>query len=290
MTAYFRPVTLEEALAIRAGREVEIIAGGTDVYPNKTTRAGWGRMAHKDVLDVTAVPGLRGIEEVDGHWRIGALVTWTDVIRAGLPRLFDGLVAAAREIGGQQIQNRATLVGNLCTASPAGDGIPNLLAIEAEVEIASLRGTRIEPVESFLDGYRHTTCGADEIVTALRIPKRSAEARSAFLKLGARRYLVISIAMAAAVVDVDPTGVIGHARLVVGACSPVARRLRALEERLLGHPLTPALSALVQGDDLAELAPLDDARASAAYRLAAAETLIRDLLAGFGAARERRAA
>ncbi|HJW77139.1 MAG TPA: FAD binding domain-containing protein [Beijerinckiaceae bacterium] len=290
MTAYFRPVTLEEALAIRAGREVEIIAGGTDVYPNKTTRAGWGRMAHKDVLDVTAVPGLRGIEEVDGHWRIGALVTWTDVIRAGLPRLFDGLVAAAREIGGQQIQNRATLVGNLCTASPAGDGIPNLLAIEAEVEIASLRGTRIEPLESFLDGYRHTTCGADEIVTALRIPKRSAEARSAFLKLGARRYLVISIAMAAAVVDVDPTGVIGHARLVVGACSPVARRLRALEERLLGHPLTPALSALVQGDDLAELAPLDDARASAAYRLAAAETLIRDLLAGFGAARERRAA
>jgi N-methylhydantoinase B len=289
MTAYFRPVTLEEALAIRAGREVEIIAGGTDVYPNKTTRAGWG-MAHKDVLDVTAVPGLRRIEEVAGQWRIGALVTWTDVIRAGLPPLFEGLSAAAREIGGQQIQNRATLVGNLCTASPAGDGIPNLLALEAEVEIASLRGTRIEPLESFLDGYRHTTCGADEIVTALRIPKRSAGARGAFLKLGARRYLVISIAMAAAVVDVDPTGVIGHARLVVGACSPVARRLRALEERLLGHPLTPALSALVQGDDLAELAPLDDARASAAYRLAAAETLIRDLLAGFGAARERRAA
>ena len=82
MTAYFRPATLDEALAIRAGREVEIIAGGTDVYPNKTTRAGWGRMAHKDVLDVTAIPGLRRIEEVDGHWRIGALATWTDVIRA----------------------------------------------------------------------------------------------------------------------------------------------------------------------------------------------------------------
>src|SRR5215207_8282949 len=155
MTAYFRPATLDEALAIRAGRDVEIIAGGTDVYPNKTTRAGWGRMAHKDVLDVTAVPGLRRIEEVDAHWRIGALVTWTDVIRAGLPPLFDGLVAAAREIGGQQIQNRGTLVGNLCTASPAGDGIPNLVALDAEVEIASLRGTRFEPVESFLDGYPH---------------------------------------------------------------------------------------------------------------------------------------
>jgi xanthine dehydrogenase small subunit len=290
MTAYFRPATLDEALAIRAARDVEIIAGGTDVYPNKTTRAGWGRMAHKDVLDVTAVPGLRRIEEVDAHWRIGALVTWTDVIRAGLPPLFDGLVAAAREIGGQQIQNRGTLVGNLCTASPAGDGIPNLVALDAEVEIASLRGTRFEPVESFLDGYRHTTCGQDELVTALRIPRRSAAARGAFLKLGARRYLVISIAMAAAVVDIDPTGAIDHARLVVGSCSPVARRLRALEKRLLGHPVAPALSTLVQADDLAELAPLDDARASAAYRIAAAETLVRDLLAGFGAARKRRAA
>ena len=160
-------------------------------------------MAHKDVLDITAIPGLRRIEEADGHWRIGALVTWTDVIRAGLPPLFDGLVAAAKEIGGAQIQNRATLVGNLCTASPAGDGIPNLLALEAEVEIASLRGTRIEPLERFLDGYRHTTCGQDEIVTALRIPKRSAAARGSFLKLGARRYLVISIVMAAAVVETD---------------------------------------------------------------------------------------
>ena len=290
MTAYFRPTSIDEALAIRAGRDVEIIAGGTDVYPNKTTRAGWGKMAHKDVLDITAVPGLDRIEEAEAHWRIGALVTWTDVIRAGLPPLFDGLVAAAKEIGGQQIQNRATPAGNLCTASPAGDGIPNLLALDAEVEIASLRGTRFEPVESFLDGYRHTTCGQDEIVTALRIPRRSAGARGAFLKLGARRYLVISIAMAAAVVDVDPTGVIDHARLVVGSCSPVARRLRRLEARLLGHPVAPALSTLVQGDDLAEFAPLDDARASAAYRLAAAETLIRDLLAGFGAARERRAA
>src|SRR3954463_16379613 len=106
MPASFRPVTLEEALAIRAGREVEIIAGGTDVYPNKTTRAGWGRMAHKDGLDVTAVPGPPRLEEGDGHWGIGALVPWTDVIRAGLPPLFDGLVAAAREIGGAQIQNR----------------------------------------------------------------------------------------------------------------------------------------------------------------------------------------
>src|SRR4051794_9971657 len=163
MTAYFRPDTLDEALAIRAAREVEIIAGGTDVYPNKTTRAGWGRMAHKDVLDITAIPGLDRIDDAGGEWRIGALATWAGLARADLPPLFDGLKAPARDIGGPQIQTRATLVGNLCTASPAGDGAPVLLALDAEVEIASRRGTRLAPVAAFLDGYRHTTCAADEI-------------------------------------------------------------------------------------------------------------------------------
>jgi CO/xanthine dehydrogenase FAD-binding subunit len=290
MTVYFRPTMLEEALAIRAAHDVEIIAGGTDVYPAKTTRAGWGKMAHEDVLDITAIPDLDRIEDMGTHWRIGALVTWTDLIRADLPPLFDGLKAAAREIGGQQIQNRATLVGNLCTASPAGDGIPNCLALDAEVEITSLRGTRIEPVKTFLDGYRHTTCAPDEIVMGLRIPKRGASAHGAFVKLGARRYLVISIVMAAAVVETDAEGTIDHARVVIGACSPVARRLRRLDERLIGKPLSPELPSLVRADELSELAPLDDVRASAVYRMAAAEALTRDLLAGFSGADERRAA
>jgi xanthine dehydrogenase small subunit len=288
MTAYFRPTTLDEALAVRAGREVEVIAGGTDVYPNRTTRAGWGQMAHKDVLDITAVPGLARIEEIREHWRIGALVTWTDLIRAGLPPLFDGLATAAKEIGGQQIQNRGTLVGNLCTASPAGDGIPNLLVLDAEVEVASVRGVRVEPIDRFLDGYRRTTLAPDEIVTALRIAKRSGQ--GAFQKLGARRYLVISIVMAAGVIETGADGAIAHARIAVGACSPVARRLGALEERLIGRKLSPALSGLVQPTDLAGLAPLDDVRASAAYRVAAAEALLGDLLAGFAAPEARRAA
>ena len=288
MIAYFRPTTLDEALSVRAAREVEVMAGGTDVYPGKTTRAGWGRMAHKDVLDITAVPGLDRIEETDGHWRIGALVTWTDVVRSDLPPLFDGLRAAAKEIGGQQIQNRGTLAGNLCTASPAGDGIPNLLALDAEVEAASVRGARVEPVERFLDGYRHTTLAPDEIVTALLVPKRGG--RGAFRKLGARRYLVISIVMAAGVVETDAGGTVAHAQLAVGACSPVARRLRALEERLLGQRLSPDLSGLVTPEDFAGLSPLDDVRASAAYRLAAAETLVRDLLSGLAAPERRRAA
>jgi xanthine dehydrogenase small subunit len=291
MTAYFRPTTLDEALSVRAARDVEVIAGGTDVYPNRTTRAGWGRMAHRDVLDVTAVPDLDRIEETAKHWRIGALATWTDLVRASLPPLFDGLKAAAREIGGQQIQNRGTLAGNLCTASPAGDGIPNLLVLDAEVEAASVRGVRLEPVARFLDGYRHTALAPDEIVTALLVPKRGG--RGAFRKLGARRYLVISIVMAAGVIETDADGAVAHARVAVGACSPVARRLPALEERLLGQRLSPDLSGLVTPEDFAGLSPLDDVRASAAYRLAAAQALVRDVLGDLSAgsaAGERRAA
>jgi N-methylhydantoinase B len=290
MTAYFRPATLDEALAIRASREVEIIAGGTDVYPAKTTRAGWGVMGHKDVLDVTAIPALDGIEDRGEHWRLGCLVTWTDLVRASLPPAFDGLRAAAREIGGVQIQNRGTLVGNLCTASPAGDGIPNLIALEAEVEVAGRHGCRMVPVESFVDGYRRTLCGPDEIVVALRVPKPAASARGHFVKLGARRYLVISIAMVAAVIETDGLGAISRARVVIGACSPVARRLPALEERLVGRPPGEDLADAVRAEDFGVLAPLDDVRSTAAYRLAAAETLTRDLLSGVAGGLGRRAA
>jgi N-methylhydantoinase B len=158
--------------------------------------------------------------------------------------------------------------------------------LEAEVEVASLRGVRVEPVERFLDGYRRTTLAPDEIVLGLRVPKRGGQ--GGFQKLGARRYLVISIVMAAGVVEMDAAGRIAHARIAVGACSPVACRLHALEERLFGQRLS-AVPGLLRPEDLADLSPLDDVRASAAYRLAAAVVLVGDLLAGF-APEERRAA
>jgi N-methylhydantoinase B len=290
MTAYFRPASLAEAIAIRAGRDVEIIAGGTDVYPNKTTRAGWGRTRHKDVLDITAIPGLDGVEENEREYRLGCLLTWAGLCKAELPPLLEGLKAAAREIGGAQIQNRATLVGNLCTASPAGDGIPNFIALNAEVELRGPRGVRRAQVESFLDGYRRVALQPGEIVTALLIPKRGGAARGAFLKLGARRYLVISIAMAAGVMETDAGGTIVDARLVIGACSAVAQRLSALEERVRGMPLGPGLSRLVAPGDFESLTPLDDVRASAAYRRAAAEALTRDLLDALAGAEAQRAA
>lgn len=285
---YFRPTSLTEALAIRAEHDVTVLAGGTDVYPVRTARRAWGDPSHKDVLDLSAVPGLRGLTEEPGHWRLGALTTWSDLARADLPPLFDGYRRAARAVGGAQVQNLGTLAGNIVTASPAGDGVPNLLALEAEVELASRTGTRTLPFSAFTTGYRQTALRPDEIVTALVVPKLDG-GRSTFLKLGARTYLVISIAMVAAVVATGPDGRIAAARIAVGACSAVAQRLGALEAALIGVPLTEAAD-LVAAEHLAPLTPIDDVRASAAYRLAAAGTLVRDALAELASPQTRRAA
>lgn len=275
---YHRPASLEKALVIRAREDVVVLAGATDVYPAKASRAGWGDMHHKAVLDISRIPNLRGIAEEADHWRIGALTTWTDLIRAELLPMFDGLKRAAREVGGVQIQNRGTIAGNICTASPAGDGAPNLLVLDARVELASTAARRIVPMHEFIDGYRHTQCRPDEIVTAVLVPKPRHSARGHFLKLGARKYLVISIVMVAGVIEIDAAGVVAAARLAIGSCSVAPQRLPALEAEIAGLPIRQA-SSRVQAAHVAHLAPIDDIRASAAYRLEAAVQLTRDLLA-----------
>ena len=290
MLTYHRPATLQEALAIRASGDVMLLAGGTDVYPAKAARSAWGDMRHKDVLDIWRLAELRGIADTETHWRIGALTTWSEVIAAELPALFDGLKLAAKEVGGAQIQNRGTVAGNLCTASPAGDRLPNLLALDADIELASAGGTRRVPMREFLLGYRQTACRADEIVTAMLVPKPDgADVRSHFLKLGARKYLVISIAMVAGVIELGADRRISRARLAVGACSAVPQRLSTLEVKLIDAALADAPS-MVTAEHLAHLTPIDDIRASADYRRHAALTLARDLLAQIAATPGRRAA
>jgi N-methylhydantoinase B len=289
MAAYFRPSSLAEALAIRARQPVTVLAGGTDVYPARANRVGWGDMRRDDILDVSAIAELRGIAEEPGRFRFGALSTWTDMRNAALPPTFAGFQKAARDIGGAQIQNRGTLVGNICTASPAGDGIPCLLSLDAEVELASERGRRVVPISEFIDGYRHSVCSSDELVTAILIAKPPAGARGDFVKLGARRYLVISIVMAAAVVAADAAGTIAHARVAVGACSAVAQRLAGLEQALIGQPLAAAPD-LVAAGQFTPLAPIDDVRPRGAFRAAAAVDMVCDRLAGLAGAPCRSAA
>jgi len=279
MGSYLRPTELGDALAALGGRAPRtILAGGTDFYPARV-----GRVVDEDVLDITALP-LRGIDDRGDHWRIGALATWSDLLAAKLPPCFDALKLAAREVGGVQIQNAGTIAGNLCNASPAADGVPPLLAMNAEVELAAAAGERRVPLGAFITGNRKTDRRADELVTAIRIPKPAAGTASAFLKLGARRYLVISIVMVAATIEPGPRNQVARARIAVGACAPVAQRLGALESALNGLPIDAGLASVVCPEHLAQaLAPISDVRGSAIYRNDAAITLVRRALAELGA-------
>ncbi len=269
---YLRPKNLEEAVCLLA-EGGQILAGGTDFYPALGERLPQGRM-----IDITAVGELRGIS-VEPDWiRIGGLTTWTDVVRAPLPRCFDALKMAAREIGSVQIQNRGTIAGNLCNASPAADGVPPLLALDAEIELRSASASRCVALGEFITGNRKTTRRADEILSAVFVPRRLEQAASAFLKLGARRYLVISISMVAAVLAGDGTGRVSDARVAVGSCSARALRLRELERDLVGKPLQAGIGETVRAQHLEALTPIDDVRATAAYRRDASLTLVRRAL------------
>ena len=272
MGAYLRPRGLEEALQALT-RPLIVLAGGTDFYPTRV-----GRSVTEDILDIAGIATLRGISETEAGWRLGAMTTWSELVEAPLPPLFDGLKQAAREVGGRQIQNSGTIAGNICNASPAADGVPALLALDAEVELASQGGARRLPLASFITGVRKTARQPGELVVALHVPRPRHAARSAFLKLGARRYLVISIAMASTLVEVED-GKVTAARVAVGACSPVAQRLPLLERALIGASFDATLGERVEPGHLAPLSPIDDIRGSAAYRGDVALVLLRRLLA-----------
>ncbi len=273
MGEFSRPTQLEEALQCMKQGSWRILAGGTDFYP-----AQGDRPISESLLDLTAIPELRGITRENSGWRIGGLTTWTDVIEARLPAAFDGLKAAAREVGSIQIQNCGTLAGNICNASPAADGVPPLLTLNAEVELASPNGTRRLSLADFITGVRKTACRPDELVSALLIPEVLPESRSSFLKLGARRYLVISIAMVAVMITPDAQGKIAEARVSVGSCSPVAQRLKGLEESLIGRAAKSGLSEAVTSGHVAGLAPINDTRGTADYRTDIAAELVRRAL------------
>lgn len=247
----------------------QILSGGTDFFP-----ALGDRPAPDRVVDISGLTGIKGIAVETGYIRIGGLTTWSEIIATPLPRCFDALKSAAREIGGIQIQNRGTVAGNLCNASPAADGVPPLLALDAEIELVSEEGMRRVPLADFIIGNRKTLRRHDEILANIFVPRTIENAASAFLKLGARRYLVISIAMVAVVIKTDDAGRVAEARVAVGSCSAAAQRLTVLERALVGVPAHSGLGAIVLPEHLASLSPIDDVRATATYRNDAALTLI----------------
>lgn len=266
-------VPLSQALQELADHKVKVLGGGTDFYP-----AMGNRPLPDRVLDLTRVQGLRSIQANEAGWIIGAAATWTDIINTPLPPLFDGLKAAAREVGSIQIQNAATIGGNLCNASPAADGVPPLLCLDASVQLSSIEGDRFMPLSAFIKGARSTALKPTEILTGIHIPDIKNKACSAFYKLGARRYLVISIAMVSVVLAQDENGLLTEVRIAVGSCTAVAQRLTELEKNLLGESARSDLASFVTPAVMSALKPIDDVRSTAEYRLHAAGQLVARLL------------
>lgn len=271
MTDYARPETMTEALRLMAGGNWRVLAGGTDLYPSA------GSSLAGSLLDVTALPGFCGLSQ-GGGLRIGAATPWSAIAAADLPRACHALQQAALQVGGRQIQNAGTIGGNLCNASPAADGVPPLLAMDAEVELVSAVGTRRLSLAKFLLGPRKTALAPGEILAAIVIPDGALRGRSAFLKLGARTHLVISIAMVAARLVVEH-GRVSEAAVAVGSCSGVAVRLPLVEAALRGFAVAEAVGKVSTSDVQGALAPIDDVRATAAYRGEAAAELVRRAVA-----------
>ncbi|MEE9335442.1 MAG: FAD binding domain-containing protein [Granulosicoccaceae bacterium] len=267
---FAQPKTTQEALTLLASDNWSLVSGGTDFYPALGAAQPTG-----NVLDISRLSTLRAIHDDKTHWHIGALATWTDIINARLPDAFNALKLAALEVGSVQIQNRATLVGNICNASPAADGIPALLCLDTIVRVSSSDSVRDVALQNFVTGNRQTALDAGEMVIDLLIPKVSARGKSNFLKLGARKYLVISIAMVASRLAVDSRNTIVDAALSVGSCSVVAQRLPKLEQALIGQSLTANLSTTVAHCHVSGLTAIDDVRATAGYRHESAAELLR---------------
>jgi CO/xanthine dehydrogenase FAD-binding subunit len=268
---FLQPASLTSAIEMLSQHHGRLLAGGTDFFPALGTLN-----ETRPIIDVSRVPELCAVTTEPDLVRLGAGVTWSEIVASPLPTGFDALKAAAREIGSIQIQNRGTIGGNLCNASPAADGVPPLLALDARVEIASPTDRRQLALSEFILGNRRTALEPNEILTGILVPRMQAERfTSHFVKLGARRYLVISIAMIAVALERAADGAIAKAHVAVGSCSAVAQRLPGVEAALRGARSVTDIAGAVTPSRLASLTPIDDVRATADYRRDAAATLIR---------------
>jgi len=278
MTSYQKATSWEEAFTALEQPDIQVLAGGTDVYADEKFP-----QKNSALLDISNLKSDTLVEEVVEGWWLDAQTTWSDVMAADLPPLFQGLKDAACQIGGVQIQNAGTIGGNICNASPAADSVPPLLVLDAKIEIRNEGGTRLVPIADFIIGRRKTILKQGEIVSRLFIPRENENTRSDFIKIGTRAYLVISPVMVAGMINKTEDGTVSDCRIVVGACSEVAVRLEKLEERLCGVKIGQLPEMQLKSSDFEGLSPISDARANAEYRLKSAEILVARLLKQWGA-------
>jgi xanthine dehydrogenase small subunit len=258
------PATLADAFGILSDRErpIKIIAGGTDLMVLMNAHQFDAPL----FLNIWLLDELRGITEDDDKLRIGALTTYTQLIRSPVVKRFvPALVAASRTIGAIQTQNRGTIGGNIVNASPAGDTLPVLAAYDSELEIGSVRGTRRLPFNEFYTGYRTTVLKPDELLLSVRIPKLREGERDCFWKVGTRRAQAISKTVLAAKARKSAT-MIENISIAVGSVAPTVVRGTRTERLLIGSTLIPELIEEARKMIAEEIAPITDLRSTEHYR------------------------
>jgi len=282
---YCAPVQLDEALALLAqhGQAARVVAGGTDLL----LEIERGIRKPGVLVDITRIPGLDGISLIDGRVHLGPLVTHSQVVASRL--LFDvayPLARACLEVGSPQIRNRGTVAGNVITASPANDTVAPLRALDAQVTLRSVRGSRTLALADFLLGVRRTALAPDELLVDLDFPALRPDERGTFAKLGLRRSLAIAVVNAAAVVAFDGPFA-RQVRLAFGSVAPTVVRAAEAERFLAGKQLTE--DAIHEAAELAAGAvrPISDVRSPAGYRSDMVRVLAERALGRLAAANER---
>jgi CO/xanthine dehydrogenase FAD-binding subunit len=273
------PRTLGEALALLRDEPGvwRPFAGGTDLMVLLES----GRLEQRKFFSIAHLKELRGVEESGEFVQIGALTTYTDVRRSALlAREFPMLIEAARETGGIAIQNRGTVGGNIANASPAADTPPALLAYGAEVELVSASGARRVDYAEFHTGYRQTSMRADEMIARVLLRRPREGARHFYRKVGTRRAQAISKVCLAALAEVGEGGRIEEARIALGSVAPTVVRCRGTETLLRGRRLEGDLMKEALSEMSRDIAPIDDVRSTARYRLRVAQNLLAEFLSG----------
>lgn len=274
---YRRPSTLAEAIQLLAGSpDSYALSGGTDL----AVAMRHGNLEPETIVDIKSIPELASsIQLNDGEFITSANTVMTDLENhAGVRSALPGLVEAARVVGSVQIRNRATLAGNLCNASPAADTPPVLMALDASLSIRGPSGSRTLSIDDFLIGYRTTALESGELIQAVHIPEPPERSSSAFLKLGVRRAMEISVVCVGASISLDAKGTIARAGLGLGSVAPHTIRPVEAERSMVGK--MPSDELFASAGELAGEAcsPIDDLRASGEYRKAMVPVLVRRAL------------
>lgn len=266
------PRDLSSALdrMVREPGEWKPFAGGTDLMVLLEA----GKLPHRKFLSIWKLPELREIEVTPDYVTLGALTTYTEVRRHDiLAAEFSLLCRAAAETGSVATQNRGTLGGNIANASPAADSPPALLVYDAELDLVSANGSRWVPYHGFWSGYKQTGLRPDELIRRIRLPRGKNAWTQYYRKVGTRRAQAISKVCFAATARID-AGRIADVRIALGSVAPTVLRAVATENALRGEKPTPAILRSAQDVLAREIAPIDDMRSTARYRLRIAQNLL----------------